>query len=497
MRRNSNHSLVRLLLAAILILHLMIGGVTASVLIAFQYRSSRRALVSYTEKMGQSFSPGLSDAVWVYNRDFIISNVKGIALNENVRAVTVLDESGSVLYAHCRESEGRLAQFLPPMAVLEFPLSVESRKGARIEVGTLRIQPGTKVLANDLMAGLSHILLFTLLSFLALGFGVMLLGHRYLTGPLSQLARSIHRVDIGVSRSVSNIEPRAMRGEIGSVLDVVNGLLERMVDLTSRNREINQNLEALVAERTQELERQNQKLIVARETAEKAVEARNRFFSIISHDLRGPVGSLATVLNEMIDSPEQVNEELFGVLKKSSRTTHQLLENLLTWFRQQDGMISANPVSFPVDSMVSECVEGVVGEAERKHIRMLRAEPLSGTAYADPQMIQTVIRNLLMNALKYTPAKGFVRIESRVVGGLVEVCVVDSGAGVPDDVREKLFRDGERVKSVPGTEQESGSGLGLMFCHEFVKKNGGEMGVESEPVTGCRFWFTLPQAELN
>ncbi|MBF0288914.1 MAG: AAA family ATPase [SAR324 cluster bacterium] len=274
-------------------------------------------------------------------------------------------------------------------------------------------------------------------------------------------------------------------------------LLSSQIAISLNNARVYNHLEELVHERTKELEAQNEQLAIARKKAEKANETKNKFFSIISHDLRGPIGSLSVIFNQTMESPKQIDEQLFGMIRKTTKNTHQLLEDLLVWSRQQEGRMELHPVNFSVTGIIDECISLHKGQALQKNITMIWDNSPSQLIYADPAMIQTVMRNLLSNALKFTPEGGKIRIETQVLEHMLKVSVIDSGVGIPEEICNKFFKLEERVASSPGTNQETGSGLGLILCHEFVNKNHGEIGVQSKIGVGSQFWFTIPLASSS
>ncbi|OGH01591.1 MAG: hypothetical protein A2600_11595 [Candidatus Lambdaproteobacteria bacterium RIFOXYD1_FULL_56_27] len=242
-------------------------------------------------------------------------------------------------------------------------------------------------------------------------------------------------------------------------------------------------LEAEVAERTHDLALANQ--------------TKDKFFSIIAHDLRGPVGSLSVIFNEVLGSGQDLDTELFETVRTSIRNTHQLLEDLLSWAKSQQQEIEIHPQDILVGQVVTPCLELFTGPASLKGIRLVQDDPLDAVVFADPSLITTVVRNLINNAIKFTFEDGTIHLGYRVLGDRVEVYVADNGVGMNAEVAAKLFKVGEKAQSTPGTRSESGSGLGLILCAEFLAKSGGQIGVESSPGQGSRFWFTLPKGQAQ
>lgn len=227
----------------------------------------------------------------------------------------------------------------------------------------------------------------------------------------------------------------------------------------------------------------------------RLLKDRNQFFSIIAHDLKGPLGAsvgLSEVLVENID--KYSHEEIKGVtevLYQSNKNSYKLLENLLEWSQVQTGMIVFNPKKLELTVLIKESIELNRNTALHKNISILFEPRDFIDVRCDKNMINTIVRNLLSNAIKFTYLNGEVVIRVERDAKKAVVSVTDNGIGIPDNIKEKLFKISGKVTQ-PGTEDEIGTGLGLLLCSEFVKKHDGEIWVESEVGKGSTFKFTLP-----
>jgi two-component system CheB/CheR fusion protein len=220
---------------------------------------------------------------------------------------------------------------------------------------------------------------------------------------------------------------------------------------------------------------------------EELNRAKTQFFSLIAHDLRGPVGAIEG-LTEILDescSDLDTNEQkaMMHQLAEASSRTSRLLNDLLTWTKSQLGGTRCEPVTGPLLSVVEEAAEPIRETFHQKNLNLVIAVPADLTVYADLAMTRTVLRNLLSNAGKFSQAGGTVAITASVIDGHTKVTVRDGGIGMTDDQVKELFRVGEKT-SRPGTSGETGSGLGLVICREFVEKNGGKIWAESQPDRG-------------
>ncbi len=230
---------------------------------------------------------------------------------------------------------------------------------------------------------------------------------------------------------------------------------------------------------------------------QKEIAAKDQFFSIIAHDLRGPL----SVLRDMIRfSAEESNnysqkklEHTFDLLQNSIGNLHQLMENLLTWSRLDRGLIEYAPRHVPLQKVIERNMALLMPMADQKQISLHSSieEPIS--MYGDTNMVDTVVRNLLSNALKFTHSGGLVDVAATQDETMVEISVSDSGIGIDQKHIPKLFRIDVKFKQL-GTAREKGTGLGLLLCKEFVEKHGGKLWIESEVGKGTTCRFTLPKA---
>ena len=223
---------------------------------------------------------------------------------------------------------------------------------------------------------------------------------------------------------------------------------------------------------------------------------KDKFFSIIAHDLKSPFSGFLNLTELMADSTEKYSLAEFAeyskTLNEAARHLYKLLENLLEWAQMQKGSISFLPKEFNLSTIALQNIEIISQRALQKKITIINEIPDSEIVYADEKMIGTVLRNLISNAVKFTRTGGRIIVKSeRAFDGTLTVSVADNGVGIPENDLARLFKIEEKVSS-RGTEDEPSTGLGLILCKEFVEKNGGKIWVESKEGVGSTFYFTLP-----
>ncbi len=257
----------------------------------------------------------------------------------------------------------------------------------------------------------------------------------------------------------------------------------------------------------EEIERRNmqeQKLLQSEQNLTTANATKDKFFSIISHDLKSPFGAIMG-LSELLDKEfenfsQEEKKHLARDIYKATRNTYALLQDLLSWSQSQRGLIEYNPGPTWLAAICNENLEYIKPAADKKNISISCEMSPDVRVMADQHMLTTILRNLLSNAVKFTPRNGKITVTAKKTNHtpaddrqFLEVAVEDSGIGIDSRIKHKLFRIEEKFKT-PGTENEPGTGLGLIICKEFVEKHGGTIRATSEKGRGSTFSFTIPEA---
>lgn len=223
---------------------------------------------------------------------------------------------------------------------------------------------------------------------------------------------------------------------------------------------------------------------------------KDRLFSIIGHDLRSPLSSIKFTIDMIksgvIELGDDFFHELIDQLAKTTDEAFTLLENLLGWAKSQSGNLPVVPEEFSLKEMAESIARLQKLNISNKNIELFLDINENLNVYADNQMINTVLRNLLSNAIKFTPNGGKIQIlATKTNDHSVQVSVVDSGVGISEENMKRLFNNTNPLKTY-GTNNEAGSGLGLILCKDFVEKNGGTLKVRSEEGKGSTFSFNMP-----
>ncbi|MEN8121284.1 MAG: HAMP domain-containing sensor histidine kinase [Bacteroidota bacterium] len=244
------------------------------------------------------------------------------------------------------------------------------------------------------------------------------------------------------------------------------------------------------------IELQKQELEKKARDLQEANRTKDRFFTIIAHDLQSPFNTLIgfselieqEIENKDLEEIEKINQ----IILQSSTQAHRLLLNLLEWSKAQTNQIECNPEKFDIQKVINEQAELFKYQANKKHTNLID-ESNHCYVFADLNLINTVLRNLISNAVKYTQG-GSINIKSQCNSSHCIISIQDTGAGISKEKLEKLFYVGENTSTL-GTNGEKGTGLGLILCKEFVEKNNGEIFVESRLNKGSIFSFNLPLYE--
>ena len=236
-------------------------------------------------------------------------------------------------------------------------------------------------------------------------------------------------------------------------------------------------------------------IVQQNEELKRTISNRDKMYSVIAHDLRSPMASIRMVLNLAVNvvSPETVGDEIFSLLDKANREseeTHDLLDNLLKWTKSQTGRLNVVYQDIDLNDVIPGVVDifRIIAEMKKINLQYLPSDE-NLVVHADNDMIKTIIRNLISNAIKFTPEGKGIEVFFKREGDFARISVRDHGVGIEPERLDSIFHKGETTY---GTGGEEGSGLGLQLCQDFARKNGGDAQVESVLGEGSTFSFTVP-----
>ena len=321
---------------------------------------------------------------------------------------------------------------------------------------------------------------------------------RHFSGIGGQASASVH--------SMLSV-PLRVKGQAIGALNLTDSELahfsaqdQRFIELLASSVAIaieNARLYAMAQQEIADRKQAEEALREANEQLKLANDSKDKFFSIISHDLRSPFSVLlgyTEVMHHYFDeySPEKLKDEIQRVYLTAEKM-YTLLENLLTWSRIQRGAMQFEPERIELQEIVEDCLDLSLSKAEQKEIRLSSSVSEDLCVYADHNMLNTILRNLISNALKFTESGGEIFVSARRDADQIEVSVSDTGVGIAPENLVKLFRIDVQF-SKAGTSGEKGTGLGLNLCHDLVQRNGGKIWGESTLGKGATFKFSLPSA---
>ncbi len=250
-------------------------------------------------------------------------------------------------------------------------------------------------------------------------------------------------------------------------------------------------------ERNEELVQLNSSINDAYQQVESITKSKEKLFSVLAHDLKSPFNALIGITELLNDAEneleEDVKSELIQELYQTSTGTFRLIENILDWTRSESGNLKVKPTNIRLSEQVQEALRVITTTANQKEISIETDIPEDMEIYADQAMVATILRNLLTNAVKFSEKRSKVRIAASSEGKFAQIAVIDQGIGIPPDKLEHLFNI-EKAESTRGTSNEKGSGLGLLLCYEFARKNSGQLSVLSTAGKGSTFTLKIPLA---
>lgn len=262
----------------------------------------------------------------------------------------------------------------------------------------------------------------------------------------------------------------------------------------------NQRSEKELEEQAKALEKHIEEMKEQEVLLRKAIATKDKFSSIIAHDLRNPISNIAgfsQLLSNKYDTLESEKRRTYiNTILEASTSADKLINSLVVWSRSQDGRIEIKKEPFKINEVFKQNLKLQHLAISKKGISVNSSCPDDLLAFADINMVDTIIRNLLSNSIKFSPKGGNISLSARLNGKVVQIEISDTGIGMNEEEQEKMFRIDQSF-STKGTEGEKGSGLGLVIVQDFILKNDGTITVKSKKNEGTTFIITLPRPQLN
>jgi signal transduction histidine kinase len=297
-------------------------------------------------------------------------------------------------------------------------------------------------------------------------------------------------------RKQRNIRNSFIFGFVIAILIIF--LVYRSYTISTKSRKQLEIKNKQIEEQKEELIQKNEQLIEIEKVIRQANATKDKFFSIIAHDLKSPFSAIFGFSNLLYSEFESFDEkskkEYLKNISAVSENAYKLLQNLLEWARSQTGQIEYHPEEINIGLIANDNITLLNSIALKKGLSLENSIDFQTYAFGDKNMVNTVVRNLISNAIKFSFKGGIIKIDSDVKEDYLHITISDTGVGLSEDDKNKLFRIDEKFKR-EGTEQEKGTGLGLILSKEFIIRNGGNIWAESTLGKGSKFIFTLPIKE--
>lgn len=299
-----------------------------------------------------------------------------------------------------------------------------------------------------------------------------------------------------LSDDLNTAQIRTQQLIIGFVLFILMGTFVLSLVFHSRYQQ-NRGLNIQLSLKNKEIEEQQRRVENLNAELQEANSTKDKFFSIVAHDLKNPFNSLLVLSKLLLDDYETFShderKQFIQQITSSAENTYSLLQNLLSWASTQSGKTVIIKESIDIAKLSEEAIILLKPIAKNKKISIQSLIVNDTLAFADKNMISTVLLNLVSNAVKFTPHKGTIQLKAYEKNNHLEVEISDTGIGISAENIQKLFKPDVKFHTV-GTDKEKGTGLGLLLCKEFIDKNDGDIWVESEEGKGSRFLFSLPRS---
>tara|TARA_R110000772_G_scaffold62641_1_gene140756 strand:- start:750 stop:2255 length:1506 start_codon:yes stop_codon:yes gene_type:complete len=485
-------NLSKKLLRVVFSIYLGVTLLVTSVQFVTEYLKTQDSILSELKQLEQTIHVPISTSVWQYNQKQLEALTTGLVEMPMIEGVDVFDANAKTLI-----SKRTYTSDLAPLSIFNTRSDLNwVLNDKEIPLGSLTLYSSSEVVLDRVLFGFALIAITAFIKLSILFCLFIWAFDRYLAVPLQNLMSQVDEVHLDPNISKRINLSIFENNEISQLQERMNEMLSAM----ERDRELL--LEDEKAKRAwleDAVKKRTEELLIQKSQLQYEVDVKNRFFSIIAHDLKSPFNSLlgmTQLMSQMADSLSKDKlVEYANAVNEAGGRVFELLQNLLEWSRLQMEGTEFESRTVSLRDLTQENIDILAHMAMEKDITLTNAIK-NDTAFVDPDLARTVIRNLISNAIKFTQTDGKIEIRSNQKDGLVQVTVSDTGVGISKDQVDKIFALDQKASTI-GTAGERGTGLGLPLCKEMIEKCGGKIWVDSVPGEGAQFHFTLPIGQVK
>lgn len=481
------NNLSQKLLRVVFSIYLGVTCLVTSAQFLTEYLKTQDSILNELKQLEQTVRVPISTSMWQYNQKQLEALTTGLIEMPIIAGVDVFDANANKVISKRSYSLASI-----PLSIFDTESDLNwTLNEKEIPLGSLTLYSSSKIVLDRVLFGFALIALTAIIKLSILFYLFVWAFDRYLAMPLKKLMSQVDEVHLGQNASKRINLSIHENNEITQLQERMNLMLsamERDQKLLLENEKAKRIwLEDAVTKRTEELMMKQKQL-------QYEIGVKNRLFSIISHDLKSPFNSLLGMtfqMSQMAGSSSKAKlVEYAGDVNEAGCRVFTLLQNLLEWSRMQLEGTAYEAEIVSLRDLTQENINVLTLMAIEKNITLTNSIK-NDTAFVDPDMARTVIRNLISNAIKFTPVDGKIDISSNQQSSMVQVTVSDTGVGISKEQIDKVFALDQKVSTI-GTAGERGTGLGLPLCKEMIEKCGGKIWVESVLDKGSTFQFTLP-----
>lgn len=472
--------------ALVVLFSSMIALVLTATELGYEYVRDLRQIDSRMSQIGDAYVDSITENLWVMDKERLDTQLQGIVRLPDF-VVAEIRVNGKTEF---RQGSGLTGKGVSHTFVLE-----RQHQGRMQTIGELVVEASYEGAFQRMLQRAVVFLMANSMKTLLVALLMVILFYRLVGRHVERISVYAHEHDHPDSATelVLKRRPPVRPDELSELVAAINHLRQQLLEHVRRKASRAETLEEKVAERTAEIQAQQETLRMARDEAERASQAKSQFLASMSHELRTPMNAILgfSQLLEMDDTLGPEQRQSIQEIRKAGDHLLGLINEVLDLAKVESGTLDLSLEPVEIAPLVQECLGLVTQLAQQRHIRIGVEEINTVAVRADRMRLKQVLLNLITNAIKYNRPGGQVRIAARSQDGhRLRVTVMDTGLGIPADKLDQLFvpfsRLGHEMSAIEGT------GIGLVLTRRMVEMMGGTVGVESEIGVGSKFWIELP-----